>query len=343
MIRRNACGWLFGIVSLGALASGTLAAGASESSDFYKGKLVQVVVGYAAGGGFDAYARLVTPRLSSELGATVVVQNKPGAAGLNALMGLTREPGDGTQMLLLDGEAALLNEVVDPAGRYNLKKVTVLGRISFETRTLVVKKGSPLQTLKGMTEAKRTLYFGAGDRIDAFGAPASILCAALNLQCKLVLGFRGAPDIALAINRGELDAFVTSESQAATLVSSGDHTAVAVMSPVRAALLPDVPTIKEQLSIAPDAYRWIQFRTDIADFGRVFVVPSDTPADRIAFLRTAIETVLKDPALVELGNTTNRPIAYQAPETLVATAKRVTGTMTEADRQDIRRILLEAY
>src|SRR5262249_24173319 len=163
-------------------------------------KMVQIVVGYAAGGGFDAYARLVAPRLATELGASVVVQNKPGAAGLNALMGLTLTPGDGLQMLLLDGEAALLNEVVEPTGRYNMKRVRVVGRISFEPRTLVAKKGSPLATLKGFVDARRQLFFGAGDRVDAFAAPASILCAALSLQCKLVLGFRGAPDISLAIN-----------------------------------------------------------------------------------------------------------------------------------------------
>src|SRR5713226_3341765 len=88
-------------------------AAAENGAQFLQGKTVRIVVGYAPGGGYDAYARMLAPHLQSKLGTTVIVENRPGGGGLNALATLMREPGDGLHILLLNGEAAVLSALIE--------------------------------------------------------------------------------------------------------------------------------------------------------------------------------------------------------------------------------------
>ncbi len=329
-----------------ALSAAFIAGASAQLADrsFFKGKVVRIVVGYSPGGGYDSYARMIAPRLAKELpGSSVVVENKPGAAGLTAFMSLIREKGDGLQILLLNGEAALMSQTVEENSKYDIGKVALLGRVSFERRTLVTKKSGSLNSIRDFSESSRRLYFGAADRLDSLGDPASILCFTLKIDCKLILGFHGATDVALAIERGEVDALVTSESQSANLIKAGKHVALAVLASSRSPLLPEVPTLKELLNYSHETGKWIDFRSDAADFGRVFVVPADTPAARIAILQSAFASALSDPDIVALGEKTNRPIAYAPPDELKKTFDAVVPSLIEADRLEIRRILLEAY
>ena len=104
---------------------------------------MRVVVGYGPGGGYDTYARFLAPHLEARLGTTVIVENQPGAGGFNALGALLREPGDGLRILMLNGEASVLAQLVDKAGvRFDLRKLGYLGRVSYENRTLIANKGS---------------------------------------------------------------------------------------------------------------------------------------------------------------------------------------------------------
>jgi tripartite-type tricarboxylate transporter receptor subunit TctC len=314
---------------------------AADGLDFYKGKTVSLVVGYAPGGGFDAYARLVASPLAAQLKTSVVVENKPGAGGLNALLALLHDPGDALRIMILDGESTLLNQLIDSTGRYDLADLAFLGRASFEARTLVVGKGSPYEHIENFVHSPHPVFFGAGQPTDSLGDPASIFCYALNIACKLVLGYPGAADAALAIQRKEVDALVTSASQAASLVNAGAHTAVTVFGAQRSSLLPQVPTLAELVALPPERYKWIEFRSELADFGRSFVVRGDTPADRVAALTTAFKNVLTDPAVTAVGAETNRPIAYAPPTMLKDTLEKITTAMPDTERAELKHILLQ--
>src|SRR5215472_3250507 len=153
---------------------------AQDAAAFYRGKVVRLIVGYAPGGGYDSYARLVAPYLESRLGATVIVENQPGGGGFNALANLVREPGDGSRILLLNGEAALLSTLVnDGSRRFDLRNLAYLGRVSYENRVLVARAGTPYARFDGFLKSGKPVFFGAGGRIDSMGDPASLLCDAL--------------------------------------------------------------------------------------------------------------------------------------------------------------------
>lgn len=329
---------------LALIALSALPASAAEGLEFYKGRTVRIVVGYAPGGGYDAYARLVAPHLEARLGTSAIVENRPGAGGFNALSALLREPGDGLRIMLLNGEAAVLIQLVEQSThRFDLRKLAYLGRVSFENRTLVAMKGGKYETLDAFRTATRPVHFGSGDRIDTMGDPASIFCHALGIPCKLVTGYQGAPDAALAMQRGELDAIVTSESQTASFLKGSPVVAVAILAPRKAPLLPGVPSVFDIAQMAPERAKWLRFRADIADFGRIFIVPGDTPADRIGVLEMALAAVLTDPKVEAEGARTNRPISYAPASENRRLVEGVLGKIGADERAFIRTLLMSTY
>src|SRR5215469_2480218 len=124
-LRSLALGLACGLV---ALAAGHAARAQSAEENYYKGKTVKIIVGYGPGGGYDVYARMIAPSLGRALGATVVVENQPGAGGLNALDKIYAAPPDGLQLMLVNGTAAAMAQLLGESSvRYDLGKVGDLG------------------------------------------------------------------------------------------------------------------------------------------------------------------------------------------------------------------------
>jgi len=317
---------------------------ATNALDFYKGKTVRIVVGYAPGGGYDSYARLIAPGLEARLGAQVIVENKPGAGGFNALSALLREPGDGLRMLLLNAEAAVLLQLVEPSvHRFDLRKLAYLGRVSYEYRTLVARKGGEFDRIDGFVKAAKVVHFGAGDRIDTMGDPASILCQTLNIACKIITGYPGAVEVGFALQRGEVDALVVSESQALSYMRGDLVAAVAILGPGKAPQLPNVPSIFDLVELSAEQSKWLRFRAEFAEFGRTLIMPGDTPPDRVAALEDAVASVLTDPQVQAEGARTKRPIAYAPPSDARRFVETVLGGIDPQEQAFIKKLLLTAY
>ena len=109
--------------------------GAARAQDaeraFFSGKTVRLVVSFGPGGGYDAYARMIAPYLSRALGASVVVENQPGAGGLVALNRIYTAPPDGLIMMIVNGTGAALAQLTEQAGvRFDLGRFGYLGTVS---------------------------------------------------------------------------------------------------------------------------------------------------------------------------------------------------------------------
>ena len=130
------------------IATAATSAVRADEAEFYKGKTVKMIVGFGPGGGYDAYARMLAPYFSKRLGATVVVENQPGAGSLAALNRLYVAPPDGLQMMLVNGTAAALSQIVGvSAVKYDLGKMTHIATVSVSPWVWLVPKGSPIQTI----------------------------------------------------------------------------------------------------------------------------------------------------------------------------------------------------
>src|SRR3954469_839578 len=101
-------------LGLATLASSAVAQDSEQA--FFAGKTVRFVVGFGPGGGYDAYARMLAPYLSKNLGATVIVENRPGAGGLVALNGVYMAPPDGLTIMIVNGTGAAFSQLTDEKG-----------------------------------------------------------------------------------------------------------------------------------------------------------------------------------------------------------------------------------
>lgn len=329
------------LASAATLAFCAPSAMAQDAASFYKGKTVRFVVGVGVGGGFDAYARMIAPYLGKALDATIVVENQLGAGGLVALNRISTAQPDGLSLMIVNGTPAALGQLLDQQNvRYDLTELEHLGVVAAYPWVWIVGKHTPVMNVADAQKPGVKLRFGGVGPTDGPADGAAITCHALKLDCQIVLGYKGSADIALALERGEMDALYISDSSAAQYVKSGSARAIASMGDKRSKLLPDTPTVFEQVKLDDDQRWWLDFRVSINDLGRILVTTPDVPADRLAFLRAAVKASLTDPALIAEGEKSQRFIEFQEPAIARDLAVKALGAATPELRERVRKVVL---
>lgn len=318
---------------------------AQPAADFYKGKTVKIVVGFGVGGGYDVYARMLAPYLRDVLQATVIVENQPGAGGMSALNRLYQAQPDGLQMMLVSGIAATMAQLVEQQGvAYDLSKVGHLGIVSASPWMWLGQPGKPaVMTPNDAIKPNVTLNWGASGLIDGTADGGAITCAVLNLNCKIILGYKGTADIALAIERREMDAMYVSDTSANLYVRSGQTRPVATMARSKSQFFPEIPTIFELVKLTNDQEWWFDFRSTLDALGRVLVTTPGVPPDRLAFLQDAVGKLVKNPKLLAEAEKSQRYIIYRDPKAAQQAIERVINAPTPAQRAEIKQIVLHKY
>jgi putative tricarboxylic transport membrane protein len=318
---------------------------AQPAADFYRGKTVKIIVGFGVGGGYDVYARMLVPYLRDELQATVIVENQPGAGGMSALNRLYQAQPDGLQMMLVSGIAATMAQLVEQQGvAYDLSKVGHLGIVSASPWLWVGQPNNP--AMASPADAMKpgvTLNWGASGRIDGTADGGAITCTVLKIECKIVLGYKGTADIALAIERKEMDAMYVSDTSANLYVRSGQNRAVATMARTRSQFFPETPTIFEQVKLTPEQEWWFDFRATLDALGRVLVTTPGVPPDRLTFIQAAVGRLVKNPKLLAEAEKSQRYIIYRDPKGAQAAIERVINAPSPAQRAEIKEIVLNKY
>lgn len=318
------------------LVSGTARA---DEAEFYKGKTVKMIVGFGPGGGYDAYARMLAPYLSKRLGATVVVENQPGAGSLAALNRLHAAPPDGLQMMLVNGTAAALSQIVGvSAVKYDLGKMTHIATVSVSPWLWLVPKGSPLQSIADGRNASEILW-GAGGPIDGMSDGAQVTCEALNLKCRVVLGYKGSNDVALALARNEMGSLYVSDTSANNYVRAGDVRPIANMSRKRSRFFPNLPTVFESEKLSAESEWLLDFHSTVQDLGRIITLPPNIPAARLAFLQEAAKQTLNDKELIDEGEKSQRYIDYVDAQQTIKNVDKVINQLTPAQRERVRKVM----
>jgi tripartite-type tricarboxylate transporter receptor subunit TctC len=331
-----------GLWACGIAWGGTASPAKAEDAEaaFFKGKTVRLIVGYASGGGYDVYARMLTPYLAKALDATVVVQNQPGAGGMTALDRLYASPPDGLQMMLVNGTAASMAQLMgESAARYDLGKLGYLGLVSASPYVWLVTPESPIKTPADAVKLGQTLRWSSTGPMDGLSDGAAFTCEALKLDCRVILGYPSSNEAAIAVAKGEMDAIYVSDTSANNYARSGSDRGVATMARKRSRFFPDLPTIFEGVQLTPDQQWWFDFRSNVDNLGRILVVPPGMAPARLAFLQAAAKTALTDPALVAEGEKTQRYIDYQDPETTRKMAVSVVTELTAEQKQNIRTVV----
>jgi tripartite-type tricarboxylate transporter receptor subunit TctC len=310
---------------------------------FFSNKTVRMVVGYGPGGGYDAYARMIAPSLSRAVGASVVVENQPGAGGLVALNRIATAAPDGLLMMLVNGTGAGLSQLTGQTGaRYDLGQLGYLGTVSASPWMWLVGPNSPIRTPQDAIKLNKRLNWAASGPADGLSDGAAFTCEALGLDCHVVLGYAGSNQAALAVTQGEMDAIYVSDTSANSYVASGQQHAVAAMGRRKSRFFPDLPTIFEAMPLSADQQWLFDFRGKLEDLGRILLVPPGMAPGRIAFLQAALKETLSDPTLLAEGERSQRYINYLDADTTRRNARDVVTNITSQQKKRVGDILARA-
>ncbi|MDB5597009.1 MAG: Tripartite-type tricarboxylate transporter, receptor component TctC [Hyphomicrobiales bacterium] len=318
---------------------------AETPAEFYRGKTVRLVNGGAAGSGYDLYSRMLAPWLAKEMGANVIVESRPGAGMLTAMNHVWTAPPDGLTLMLAPGEGAVLAKLTDEPGvRFDLTKFPILARVNTAPRVLIVNPKGPYRTMADFAASKKQIFIGANGKTDGASDTSAVLCHALKLNCKIMIGYPSSKEFAMAAMRGEVDGTVLVDDSASRYSEGEQLRPIGVTSREHSSLMPDVPTVFEVLKIDTEAAWWLDFREDVRKIGRLLIVPPGTDPERIAFLRSVSRKVLNDPEAVAEFAARFQPVLYGEPEEVGALVKRVLDGSLGAERiKEIKYVITEQY
>ena len=291
------------VVAVAVLASAGVDFARAQS--FYEGKTVRINVGFAAGGGYDTYARLLSRHLGRHIpgNPTLIVDNMPGAGSLIAANHLFRvAKPDGLTLAHFNG-VLFLGQVLGQMGiEFDSRKFELIGAAVKEDVACAMTKASGITSLEKWMAAKTPVKLGGVAPGAAPDNTARILKAALGLPIQLVSGYKGTADIRLAAEAGEVagacwawDSMKVTWRQA---LDAGD--AVPVLQVV-AKKFPDLPNVPLAITFAKtdEARQLIQVGVQYAGaFARPFALSPGTPKERVQALRRAFQETLRDNALV---------------------------------------------
>jgi tripartite-type tricarboxylate transporter receptor subunit TctC len=339
MVAAGRVGRIFGWIAMGLAASLSSAAAQNAEKAFFAGKTVRIVVGSGVGGGYDVYSRLIAPYLGKTLGATVIVENQPGAGGLISLNRLYTTTPDGLTMSFANGTSAAFAQITEQQGmRFDLAKFDYLATVGAPPGLWLVGPNSPIKTVQQAIDAKMRWRWGASGPADGLGNGAAFTCAALKLDCQIVPGYGGSNQAALAVTRGEMDAIYVPESSANNFVKAKQNVALATMARKKSRWFPNEPTIYEAVKLDADATWLFDFYTGVEDLGRIMILPPNMPKARLAYLQAAVKETLHNPQLVADGERMERIIEYLDPESTHNNALKVVANVTPEQKKRVQQI-----
>ena len=271
------------LAMLGAASPG-LAADSVEA--FYKGKTMQLLIGFGPGGGYDLYGRAVARHLGRFIpgNPSIVPQNMAGAGSVRAASSLyNAAPKDGTVIGTFSRGIIVDTLLGANKGQFEAQNFGWLGSVTNEVSVCGFSRSSGIRTLDDMLTKDTTV--GSSGQADDLGVYANVLRSVFNAKLKLISGYPGTADILLAVERGELGglcgwSWSTLKSRSKKLYDSGE-----IAVPVQLGLtphedLPNVPLITK-LTKDPAKVAVLELIFSRQTLARPFAAPPGIPPERL--------------------------------------------------------------
>ncbi len=268
---------------------------------FFKGKTIRIVVGFAAGGGFDTYSRAISRHMSKHIPGSpaIFVENMPGAGSLIAANHVYKVAKPDGLTLGNFGGGLFMQQLKGGAGiEFDAQKFEFLGVPVQDTRACAFTKASGITSMERWMASKTPVKIGATAPGDLVHDAPKILQAALGLPIHLVSGYKGTADIRLGAESGELSGACWGwDSIKATwtkAIQTGDSVVVLQMV---SKPHPDLAKVPLAISFAktPESRQLIEAGvTTPAITNRPYVVTPGTSKDRVEILRKAFMATMTD-------------------------------------------------
>lgn len=282
----------------------------SEESEVSIDGTVEFVVPYDAGGGFDAYGRLIAPYLSECLGNEVIVVNEPGAGTLLATNTTAAAPPDGTRIQIFNTQGVISAQVGGAEGvQFDLNELTWLGRVLNEPDLVQVGAGSEFDSFEEMLEADRPIRFGTTGVGGGEGVSASAIARAFGMDAEIIGGFDGSGEVQASVIQGDLDATVFPIGSSLGAIEAGDLKPLLLISEERHDDLPDVPAITEFEALEGEG-DVVDAMVNLVETTRAIGAPGGMDPQLTEHLRAATECALTDPDFLAMAEEQARDINF---------------------------------
>jgi len=271
---------------LGVLAVVAMPAQAQQ----YPSRPVTVVVPFAAGGGSDLLARLVTQKLEARLGKAFIVENRPGAGTTLAAMQVVRAAPDGYTLMQGTSSTMAINVTLNKKLPYEpLKDLVPVALLSSSPFFLVVAADSPLKTVADVIAAAKAkpngLNYGSGGPGSMHHLSTELLQSLAGIQMTHV-PYKATPPAMNDLIAGHIQLLFGDTTSTLPMIQQGKLRGIAVTTAKRSPAAPDIPTVAETVPGFESA-SW-----------QMLLAPGATPPEVIALLNREVHAIFTDPAVI---------------------------------------------
>jgi tripartite-type tricarboxylate transporter receptor subunit TctC len=289
-------------VSSAAILALATHASAQSPEEFYKGRTVDLVIGYPPGGSNDVWGRMLSRHLGKHIPGkpSVVAKNMPGAGSFLAVNQIFNVLAKDGTVIGLGAPTMALDEKLGSQGvRFKTAELNWIGRVDSLVNMVFMWKTSPVKTFADAQKVESTLSgTGAGSTVAIY---PTVMNNVLGTKFKLVMGYRGSSEAMLAVERGEVEGHSTAWT--ALKVAHPDWVrdkSVSIL--VQFALrrhpeLAEIPTAVE-LARNDDERAVLSAIMNASEVGTAFFTTPGVPPDRLNALRRAFDATMKDPEFV---------------------------------------------
>jgi tripartite-type tricarboxylate transporter receptor subunit TctC len=252
---------------------------------FFKGKTIDLVTSEEAGSNTDLLARVIAPYLAEGTGATVIVTNRRGAGGLEGMNYLYQAEPDGLTLGITATVKFVSNKLLnEPAATYEIDKFSYIMILGNRPNFFFVSPDGPYQSMDAL-KAAQGLKLGGGSPSGYISLAGLTVIKVLGLDARVITGFSGGAERALAVKRGEIDGYVINMTGAAPYVESGMVKPLFALAAQRDPLMPDVPAITELADISEEDLALVKLWETTLVGSSLFLTPPGITEEKLAFLR----------------------------------------------------------
>lgn len=318
--------------------------GSDPVENFYRGKVISIYVGTSEGGLVDEYPRLLSPYLTKYLPGhpTIVVRNMPGASGVNATNFIySVAPQDGTAYGFVTRGIVYGPMFKMPGATFDPTKLNWVGSPARETSVLTVWSSSTsVKTLADVRHQEVIVGSTAGTagNMDIF---PELLNKFVGTKFKLVRGYKGAPEVTLAMEAGEVQgrgawSWGALKADHMNWLRDGKIRILVQFGLKKAPDLPDVPLVID-LAKSREDQQLMELICAPISLGYPSFLGPNVPPDRVNAMRQAFQAALRDPDFlaqakkqrIEIDPVTGEEIAevvdkmYETPQSVIQQTREI--------------------
>jgi tripartite-type tricarboxylate transporter receptor subunit TctC len=280
----------------------------SHADDFYQGKTIRLIVGFAAGGGFDTYSRAIARHLGKHIPGkpSVVVENMTGAGSLIAANHIfNAAKPDGLTIGNWIGPLVLQHAIGNPAAQFDGRKFGYLGVPVADNGVCALTKASGIASAEQWLASKKPIKLGGTAPGSTTDDVPRIVAEAIGLPIHLISGYKGTADIRLAADGGEIDGGCWAwESIKPTWQKGIEDGSVSIVIQTMAESHPELKHVPlaSKYAKTDDARALLGVvNGPYGQLARPYTAPPGLPKGRLELLQKAFMDTMKDKEFLEDG------------------------------------------